>query len=93
MSEFEARYENEANSGASKKRGGPKGPNSREPARLDPGLLNQVEDGLTDLTSALKKDYGSEVSSLTWLIIAVLFGTLAITFVKVNSAVNKVHLF
>lgn len=97
LSGFESRFESEASMGggsSKNKRGGPKvPPNSRDLARIDSQLLNQVEDGLTELTDSLKKDYGSEISTLSWLIILALCTTLAVTFVKVNSAVNKVHLF
>jgi len=89
FAEFEERYEAEAP--APGKKADAKKASDRQ--KLDPQILDTVEDGVRQLKDKILYEYVEQTSTLTMLILIGLFAGLAYTLFKVNKLVNKAHMF
>jgi len=61
--------------------------------RLDPEILDEVEEGVRQLKDKIVYEYVEQTSTLTLVILVAIFGGLAFTFFKVNKLINKAHMF
>lgn len=52
-----------------------------------------MESGVRLLKERIVAEYVESTSTLTWIVLAVIFSGLAFTFVKVNNLINKAKFF
>ena len=55
--------------------------------------LNEIEDGIRELKQRIVNEYVESSSTLTIVVLVLLFAGLGFTFYKVNKLVNKAHMF